>query len=177
MRLLHLRFCARCDSFPLSGGLQKAMIRAMMLEESLSTRSALLAELVTGPAEVPKRKRRKLVENKQPRRGDPDGVGEARWRIPIGRDVWDELRKPERYDESSWDGKRFQSIYGVPARMFDELVAEAAKHPTLCKKVTWGDGVKGPLPKPLELKVAAVLCFPSCVMLLNGLHWDGTEIG
>ena len=100
---------------------------------------------------------RKLVENKQPRRGDPDGVGEARWRIPIGRDVWDELRKPERYDESSWDGKRFQSIYGVPARMFDELVAEAAKHPTLCKKVTWGDGVKGPLPKPLELKVAAVL--------------------
>ena len=77
-------------------------------------------------------------------------VGEARWRIPIGRDVWDELRKPERYDESSWDGKRFQSIYGVPARMFDELVAEAAKHPTLCKKVTWGDGVKGPLPKPLH---------------------------
>lgn len=110
-----------------------------------------------GKASSSGKRHRKRVENKQPRRGDPFGQGLAKWWLPIPRNAWEELERPEVYDESSWDGKRFASVYGVPKKIFDELVQEAARHEHLEGKREHGDGRRGPISKPLELKVAAVL--------------------
>ena len=71
--------------------------------------------------------------------------------------MWEELHRPEANDPSTWDGQRFSSIYGVPKQIFDELVHEASQHAELRGKQYYGDGVKGHISKPLELKVAAVL--------------------
>lgn len=121
------------------------------------TRSAIVDDLLGRSSTIPQPKRRKRIVDKQPRRGELDGVGVERWRIPLPENVWDELRRPQRYDESSWDGKRFMSIYGVPAKVFDELVAEASQHDILRGKTHHGDGRRGPISKPVELKVAAVM--------------------
>ena len=101
-------------------------------------------------------KRRKAVKP-QPRRGDLDATGAARWRIPVPDSAWDELSRMLAADPASWDGKRFRSIHGVPKQIFEELVEEARQHPELCGKQFYGDGVRGQFSKPLELKVAAVL--------------------
>jgi len=132
----------------------------LVLEDSpLCCRAAILEELLSDDdgEQQPRPKQRKKIENKQPRRGDPDATGFSRWRIPIEAGAWKELNRPERYDEGSYDGLRFQSIYGVPAKMFDELVSEARLHEHLAGKQRIGDGHRGPISKPLELKVAAVL--------------------
>ena len=76
-------------------------------------------------------KRRKAVKP-QPRRGDLDATGAARWRIPVPDSAWDELSRMLAADPASWDGKRFRSIHGVPKQIFEELVEEARQHPELC---------------------------------------------
>jgi hypothetical protein len=131
-----------------------SLCRQVLFEQSLATRSEMISELLGRSSEQPKK--RKKVQKKEPRRGDVNGVGVSRWRIKVGDKPWEELRRPGRYDEGSWDGKRFQSIYGVPAKLFDQLVAEARTH-GLAGKLHHGDGCRGPMSKPLELKVAAVL--------------------
>ena len=131
------------------------LIDMMLFEQSVLTRSAIVDDLLGRSSTIPQPKRRKRIVDKQPRRGELDGVGVERWRIPLPENVWDELRRPQRYDESSWDGKRFMSIYGVPAKVFDELVAEASQHDILRGKTHHGDGRRGPISKPVELKVAA----------------------
>lgn len=121
------------------------------------TRSAIVDELLGRSSTIrPEPKRRKVIVDKQPRRGDALGVGMSKWRIPLPDNVWEELRRPERYDESSWDGKRFVRIYGCPAVIFDQYVKEASLHDSLRGNIQ-GDGRRGPTSKPLELKVAAVL--------------------
>ena len=132
------------------------LLKEIVLERSLATHSAILDELLGRSSGIEQRKRRKRIEDKQPRRGD-GGVGVSKWHIVMDGSEWRELRRPERYDESSWDGKRFQSIYGVPAVIFDQLVKEASEHDVLRGKQFHGDGRKGPFSKPIELKVAAVL--------------------
>ena len=67
------------------------------------------------------------VRGPTPRQGDAQGVGVAKWWIPLPDTVWDELRRPERYDEASWAAQRFMKFYGVPAVIFDQLVQEAIK--------------------------------------------------
>ena len=97
------------------------LLKEIVFEQSLATHSAILDELLGRSSGIGQQKRRKRIEDKQPRRGD-GGVGVSKWHIAMDGSEWRELRRPERYDESSWDGKRFQSIYGVPAVIFDQLV-------------------------------------------------------
>lgn len=131
---------------------------SLIFEQSLVARSGFLDQLLgRSEADSGRVRRRRGPYTKVARRGEAQGVGQAKWRIPIPENVWEELRRPERYDESSWAGKRFQSYHGVPVKIFDELVAEARQHDTLAGKEALGDGRKGPFSKPLELKVAAVL--------------------
>ena len=113
---------------------------------------ALLAE-----ARAQESQKRRKISKPVPRRGLTDATGQARWRIPIPDSVWDELRRPDAETDATWDGQRFRSVYGVPKKIFDELVEEVRQHGELRGKEALGDGVKGPISKPLELKVAAVL--------------------
>ena len=138
--------------FPLSVRMDSVVMDFMFDDDSMQ-RSAVLHELLGSSCRMAQ-KRRKIIEDKQPRRGRRDALGEEKWRIAIPENVWDELLRPERYDEGSWDGRRFRSIYGVPAVIFDQLVHEAR---ALCGKAYHGDGRRGSFSKPVELKVAAVL--------------------
>ena len=125
-----------------------------LLEGGILTSSAVLAVLSESPRA--KRKKRKRVKP-QPRRGEPNATGAARWQIPIPENAWEEVKRYGADDPSSWAGQRFSSIYGVPKQIFDELVEEARQHKELAGKQYHGDGVRGPYSKPLELKVAGVL--------------------
>ena len=55
----------------------------------------------SSPSGASQTKPRKRIEEKMPRLGDADGVGQAKWRKRVGEHVWEELRRPERYDEAS----------------------------------------------------------------------------
>ena len=65
-------------------------------------------------------------------RGLTDATGQARWRIPIPDSVWDELRRPDAETDATWDGQRFRSVYGVPKKIFDELVEEVVGSMASC---------------------------------------------
>ena len=126
----------------------------VLLDSGLLMDPAVLAVLTeSGPGG---KKRRKVVIPK-PRRGELEGHGQVRWRIPIQPGVWEELERDGVDDPSSWAGKRFRSIFGVPKAIYDELVQEARQHKVLCGKNFHGDGMRGPFSKPVELKVAALL--------------------
>ena len=126
--------------------------RCIMLEPAFLGTLALLIRRARS-----KSMKQKLI--RLARRGDllsPSWI-ERLW-IPISDKAWLELCRPEVYNLNSWDAKRFHSIYGVPKVIFDELVHEACQHKELFGgKTELGDGRRGPVPKPVELKVAAVL--------------------
>ena len=126
----------------------------VLLDSGLLMDPAVLAVLTESR---PGGKKRRKVVIPQPRRGDLEGHGQVRWRIPIQPGVWEELERDGVDDPSSWAGKRFRSIFGVPKAIYDELVQEARQHKVLCGKNFHGDGMRGPFSKPVELKVAALL--------------------
>ena len=95
----------------------------VLLDSGLLMDPAVLAVLTeSGPGG---KKRRKVVIP-QPRRGELEGHGQVRWRIPIQPGVWEELERDGVDDPSSWAGKRFRSIFGVPKAIYDELVYSSA---------------------------------------------------
>lgn len=125
---------------------------------SLLKRSWFLDELLQRRTPIHQPRRRKPTSKKQPRQGNPAVTrGAGLWRIPVGEEVSTPLRRAERYDERSWDARTFMNTYGVPAKVFDEIVKEAHAHVTLRGKTHHGDGRRGPLSKSLEFKVAACL--------------------
>lgn len=129
-----------------------------VLEPTLSTNADLLGVLLEED-EAPgaaRKMRRRGGWHPHPRRGDPNATGQARWRLPVHDDAWYMMRHPDVYDEQSWAGKEFRNTYGVPKKIFDELVQEASQHPVLLGTQP-GDGRRGARAKPIELKVAATL--------------------
>ena len=101
----------------------------VLLDSGLLMDPAVLAVLTeSGPGG---KKRRKVVIP-QPRRGELEGHGQVRWRIPIQPGVWEELERDGVDDPSSWAGKRFRSIFGVPKAIYDELVQGACSIQERC---------------------------------------------
>ena len=95
----------------------------VLLDSGLLMDPAVLAVLTESR---PGGKKRRKVVIPQPRRGDLEGHGQVRWRIPIQPSVWEELERDGVDDPSSWAGKRFRSIFGVPKAIYDELVYSSA---------------------------------------------------
>ena len=78
------------------------MLKAEFLfRPSMACNAELLEELCSKAELESAKKRRREYQKREPRRGAADGVGQGRWRIPISDKAWEELQRPERYDESS----------------------------------------------------------------------------
>ena len=77
---------------------------------------------------APGGKKRRKVVIPQPRRGELEGHGQVRWRIPIQPGVWEELERDGVHDPSSWAGKYSfkvrgsEASLGSPKAIYDELV-------------------------------------------------------
>ena len=122
----------------------------LLLESSVAMHPAVLA-IVSEASGMAKKKRKPF--KREVRRGDVTAKGDERWWLPIPDSVWEELKRPQADIPGTWDAERFRSIYGVPKKIFDELVDEARQHSELAgTKCHMGDGKRCKMSKPLELK-------------------------
>ena len=86
----------------------------------------------------------------------PGVAGRAGWQQEWWKGkLWRLLEEPRTYNESSWFGNRFRSLFGVPRILFDELEDEA----DIWMPDNKQQGSKGAASIPGRLKLAATLLF------------------
>ena len=97
----------------------------VLLDSGLLMDPAVLAVLTESR---PGGKKRRKVVIPQPRRGELEGHGQVRWRIPIQPGVWEELERHMVFTIQAHGQVRGseRSIFGVPKAIYDELVYSSA---------------------------------------------------
>ena len=78
----------------------RGTVASLIFDQSLAARSEVLDVLLGRTSRASGRRKRKKC-TKKPRRGDLQGVGHDAWWIPVPDNAWEELQRPERYDEAS----------------------------------------------------------------------------
>ena len=132
---------------------------------------ALLETVATDPTEEIVIRWKRLISTRRPkRRGGWQKLVPRSDRASTGLTYFERFRlgwesseiakdlEKDNYDDKSHDGLDFRRTYGVPRRLFDTLVSEAAALPAISVKAA-GDGTRrgGPTTVPVSIKLAATL--------------------
>ena len=94
---------------------------------------------------------------------NPEGTGKEKWCHPYkAGKLWKLMHKETVLDDKSYWGKKWRRITGVPMKLFQDIVAEAACHDELREK-DLTDPKRGTAPVPLKLKIGGV-----CIWIRQG---------
>ena len=94
---------------------------------------------------------------------NPEGTGKEKWCHPYkAGKLWKLMHKETVLDDKSYWGKKWRRITGVPMKLFQDIVAEAACHDEFREK-DLTDPKRGTAPVPLKLKIGGV-----CIWIRQG---------